>query len=80
LEELAKLYQLTRGSRKEDATIDHDVGVKHWLHPAETTTILNDKNQDTSSIQIYTDGSKTEHGAGAGIAIFRSGIHSMSLK
>jgi hypothetical protein len=80
LEESVKLYQLTRGSIKDNATIDHDAEVKHGLHPAETTTILNDKNDDTSSVQIYTDGSKTEQGVGAGIAIFRSGSHTKSLK
>jgi hypothetical protein len=60
IEEAAKPYQLTRGSRKEKTMIDHDVGVKHWLHPAETTTILKDKNEDTSTIQIFTDGSQSE--------------------
>ena len=80
MEESVKLYQLTRGSIKDDAMIDHNAEVKHWLHPAETTTILNDKNKDTSAIQIYTDESKTEQGVGAGTAIFRSGIHTKSLK
>jgi ribonuclease HI len=60
--------------------IDHDVEVKHWLYPAETTTILKDKNEDTSTIQIFTDGSKSEQGVGAGIAIYRSGIHTKSIK
>jgi hypothetical protein len=80
IEEAAKLYRLTRGSRKEEATIDHDVGVNNWLHPVEMTTIIKDKNEDTSTIQIFTDGSKSEQGVGAGIAIFRSGIHTKSLK
>jgi len=80
IEEAAKPYQLTRGSRKEETMIDHDVGVKHGLHPAETTTILKDKNEDTSTIQIFTDESKSEQGVGAGIAIYRSGIHTKSLK
>jgi len=75
LEELVKLYQLTTGNIKDDAMIDHDTEIKQWPHLAETTTILNDKNEGASSIQIYTDGSKTKQGVGAGIAIFRSGIH-----
>jgi hypothetical protein len=79
-EEAATLYQLTRGSRKEETMIDHDVGVKYWLHPAEKTTILKDKNKDTSTIQIFTDGSKSEQRVGAGIAIYRSGIHNKNLK
>jgi len=32
IEEAAQLYQLTRGSRKEEAMIDQDMGVKHRLH------------------------------------------------
>ena len=80
LQELVELHQLTRGSRKEEANIDHDVGIKHWLHPSITTTILTDKNEDTSAIQIYTDGSKTDQGVGAGIAIFSSGTQTKSLK
>ena len=80
LEEVVKLYHLTRGSKKENETTDHDAAIKLWLHPAETTTTLNDKNEDTSSLQIFTDGSKTEQGVGTGIAIYRSGIHTNSLK
>jgi len=59
--------------------IDHDTRVQRWLHPAETTSILTDNN-DTSPIQIFTDGSKTEQGVGTGIALFRSAIHSEILK
>ena len=65
-EEVVKLYHLTRGSKKENETIDHDWAIKLWLHPAETTTILNVKNEDKSSLQIFTDGSKTEQRVGAG--------------
>ena len=42
---------------------------------AETITILTDSNESTSSTQIFTDGSKSEQGVGAGIAIFRLGKH-----
>ena len=81
LEELVELYQLTRGSRKEEANIDHDVGIKHWLHhPSITTSILTDKHEDTSAIQIYTDGSKTAQGVGAGIAIYSSSTHKKSSR
>jgi len=59
LEEVVKLYHLTRGSKKENETIDHDATVKHWFQPVETTTILDDKNEDTSSLQTFTDGSNT---------------------
>jgi len=59
IEEAAQLYQLTRGSRKEEAMFDQDMGIKHWLHPAVKVTILQD-NEDNSTIQIFIDGSKSE--------------------
>jgi len=50
-----------------------DMGVKRWHHPAETINFLTEDNEDTSTIQIFTDGSKSEQGVGAGTAIFESG-------
>jgi hypothetical protein len=32
-------------------------------------------NEDNYTTQIFTDGSKSEHVVGAGIAIYRSGTH-----
>jgi hypothetical protein len=81
IEETVQFYQLTRGSTKEEALIDCDMGVKSWHHPAETITFLTENNketstgnnEETSTIKIFTDGSKSEQGVGAGIAIFGSG-------
>jgi hypothetical protein len=48
------------------------MGVKYWHHPAETIDKLPyRKNEETSTIQVFTDGSKSEQGVGAGIAILR---------
>jgi len=80
IEEAAQLYQLTRGSNKEEARFDQDMGVKHWLHPAVKISILRDNNENNSITQIFTDGSKSEQGVAAGIAVFRSGNHIKSLK
>jgi hypothetical protein len=80
IEEATQFYQLTRGSTKEEAQTDRDMGVKHWHQPAETTIFLTEYNEETSTIQIFTDGSKSEQGVGAGIAIFESGNHIKSLK
>ena len=38
------------------------------------------ENEETSTITIFTEGSKSEQGVGAGVAIFRSGKHIKSLK
>jgi ribonuclease HI len=41
---------------------------KDWLHPADTVRIT--EHHEESDIQIFTDGSKCEHGVGAGIPLF----------
>jgi len=48
---------------------------KQWLHPADKAiNVDEDKTQeDTNHINIYTDGSKSEQGVRAGIAIKRPG-------
>jgi len=47
--------------------IDHEVQPKDWLHPVNSVRIAED--QDEHAIQIFTDGSKSEHGVRAGIAM-----------
>jgi len=79
-EEAFQLYDFTRGSTKEEALVERDMGVKYWHHPAETITYLKGNNEETITIQIFTDGSKSEQGVGAGIVIFRSGKLVKSLK
>jgi hypothetical protein len=65
-EEAAKLYNIMRKSQAHD--IDHEVQPKDWPHPADSVTIT--EQQDEHAIKIFTDGSKSEHGVGAEIAIF----------
>ena len=80
IQEASQLYQLNESNREDDVILERNIGVKDWQHPAETITILKESNESTSPTQIYTDGSKTEHGVGAGIAIFRFGKHLKNLK
>jgi ribonuclease HI len=54
--------------------------VKYWHHPAERINFLTENNEETSTIQIFTNGSKSEQEVGAGLAIFKSGTHIKSLK
>jgi hypothetical protein len=56
------------------------MGVKYWNHSPDTKTFLAESNEAAGLIQIFTDGSKSEEGIGAGIAIFRSGNHFKSLQ
>jgi len=41
---------------------------------------LTENNEETSTIQIFTDRSKSEQGVSTGVAIFRSGKHIKILK
>ena len=78
LEETAQFYQITRRNKREEdhdagttnwpQNIDHDAQPKDWIHPADTVRIT--ENYDENAIQIFTDGSKSAQGVGAGIAIF----------
>jgi ribonuclease HI len=65
-EKVAKLYNIMRKSQVHE--IDHEVQPKDWLHPADSVRIT--EQQDYHAIQIFTDGSNSEHGVGAGIALF----------
>jgi hypothetical protein len=76
--EAFQFYHLTKDSTKEEALVDRDMEVKYWHHPTETINVLT-KNE-TSTIKIFTDGSKLKQGVSTGIAIFRSDNHIKSLK
>jgi ribonuclease HI len=43
---------------------------KNWPHPADVVKIKEDKGCRDKTIQIYTDGSKNEHGVGFGVTMF----------
>jgi len=53
--------------------------VTYWHHPAETINFLTESSEETSTVQIFTDGSMSVQGRGAGVAIFILGIHIKSL-
>ena len=44
--------------------------LKNWPHPADVVEIIEDNGNKEQTIQIYTDGSKNEHGVGSGVAVF----------
>jgi ribonuclease HI len=54
--------------------------IKYWQHLTGTITLPTEDNAETSKIHIFTDGSKLEHGVGAGIVVFKSGNLINSLK
>jgi len=75
IEEATQLNQLTKGNTNKEAKVDTNMGVKHWQHSTDMITRLLEENDKRSPIQIFTDGSKSEKGVSAFIAIFVSGHH-----
>jgi hypothetical protein len=75
IEEMANLYHLTKCNTKQKDQVDNNMEVKDWQHHADTITRMIEDTEEKSRIQIYTDGSKTEKGVGADIAVFESGLH-----
>jgi len=73
IEETAELYNIGRGNSYKNLQIDHDKPLKQWLHPADRTIVTDTENtqEDPTHINVYTDGSKSEQGVGAGIVITR---------
>jgi ribonuclease HI len=69
-EEAAKQYTLRKRKRDLTQSIDLEVEPKDWPHPADVAAIFEVKEYEDQTIQIYTDGSKTEQGVGSGVAIF----------
>jgi len=72
------LYNTTKGRIIQRYQIDQEENPKYWQHPADTVKV-NDNTDETTDgredskrrIQVHTDGSKTERGVGAAVAIFK---------
>ena len=69
-EEAVKQYNIRETKESQTQLIDREVELKTWPHPADVVKILEDNGHKEQTIQIYTDGSKNEHGVGSGVAIF----------
>jgi hypothetical protein len=46
------------------------VELKYWQHLADEAKILDSDDHKDQTIHAYTDGSKTGHGVGSGVALF----------
>jgi len=46
------------------------VELNNWSHPAYVLSIMEVNGYKEQTIQVYTDGNKSEHGVGSGVAIF----------
>jgi hypothetical protein len=69
-EEAVKKYNTRRRKGSQSQLIDKEVELKTWPHPADVVKIVEDNGYKEQTIQIYTDGSKNEHGVGSGVVIF----------
>jgi len=67
IQEVANLYDLLKA---EGTSYDRAMEIRHWTHPSKHITIIEGQERTTRSLQVYTDGSKSEASVGAGIAVF----------
>ena len=81
IKETTELYKIVKRNGYKNLKIDHDKLPKQWLHPADRAITIDADNtqEDPTHINIYTDGSKSEQGVGAGIAIIRPGTTTVEL-
>jgi hypothetical protein len=79
IKETAELYKIVRGNGHKNSLTDHDKLPKQWLQPAARIIATDNKTEDSTPISIYNDGSKSEQGVGAGIAIKRPGTPTVKL-
>jgi ribonuclease HI len=68
-EEAVKQYNSTKGKGSQTQLIDREVELRSWPHLADVK-ITEVKEYKEQTFQVYTDGSKNEHGVGSGVAIF----------
>jgi len=59
-----------RDKGKQNHQSDHEVEPKDWTHAADSVKINEQTEGNEHTIQIFTDGSKNEHGVGSGTAIY----------
>ena len=78
VEEAVALYNITTGRTIQRYQIDKKENPKYWLHPADTVKVKDNTDDTTEgredskhTIQVYTDGSKSERGVGAAVVIFK---------
>jgi len=67
-EETANIHRITRD--RQNHQLEHEVEPKDWTHLADSVRISDQNEAKEYTIQIYTDGSKNEHGVGSGTAIY----------
>jgi hypothetical protein len=75
-----KFHNLNKGKENQNQIIDREVEIKNWSHPADAVKITEGKGNQEHTIQLYTDGSKSAHGVGSGVADFAGNELAAQLK
>lgn len=71
LEKIARTFIITRGYAQHP-NLEIRKSYRQWDHPADTMKIQQKLANQNYTINIFTDGSKTEKGVGSGVAIMES--------
>lgn len=74
LSAIAKYYNIVRRSYNKEETTHLDIAknYREWPHPAENIELQEKDDDERYTVQIYTDGSRTDTGVGSGIAVYIS--------
>jgi hypothetical protein len=70
IQEAIRIYNLKKGRGNQTHAIDREVELKYWQRPADEAKILETGEHKDQIIHAYTDGSKTRHGVGSGLALY----------
>jgi hypothetical protein len=70
IEEAVRIYNLKKGRGNQTHVIDREVNLKHLQHPSDDAKIIKADDHKDQIIHAYTDGSRTRHGVGSGVALF----------
>jgi hypothetical protein len=68
-DETVAYYEHVKGN---GSLFGREMEVKYWNNPAKVIEIASAQEENKYTLQVYTDGSKSEQGDGSGIAIHKS--------
>jgi hypothetical protein len=70
IEEAVRIYNLKKGRGNQTHVIDKEVDPKHWQHLVDDAKLIEAEVHKDQLIKAYTDGIKTQHRVGSGVALF----------
>lgn len=70
IEEITDVYRTTKVMGNSHQAFDAMVELNKWPHPADIVKITGRDKKIDYLVEAYTDGSKSENGVGAGVALY----------